>query len=380
MTINLKLFAIATITASTFANAATNTVDARGAGMGGVGVVSGSYLTAPFYNPALTAIYRRNDDAGMIIPALGLNYNDEYQMLDKIDNVVNLMNNGGSPEDVDSALNGLEGTDAKIDIGAAVAFGIPNRLLAATIYGQAYTENFAAPDIDTTGSNTAERVTRSGVKTMSVGIAEVGVSLAKYQTLFGQHFSFGISPKIQRVYTFTSVNTLNEFQLENIKESSLGETAFNLDAGALWFHGPMRVGFSAKNLMAREIQTASGTINVGGRDIHYGDIYKMNPVYTVGAGFVADYFQFSVDYDLNKAEKFSSFDDDTQALRAGLEVDLVRQIQLRAGYIRNMARDTEDTVTAGIGLSPLNLFDIHVAASYTSKNAMGAYLNLAASY
>ncbi|GAL32412.1 TraF-related protein [Vibrio maritimus] len=58
-------------------------------------------------------------------------------------------------------------------------------------------------------------------------------------------------------------------------------------------------------------------------------------------------------------------------LRAGIEVDLVRQIQLRGGYHKNLARDSEGTLTAGIGLSPLNLFEISLAASYTSPQAMG---------
>lgn len=51
-------------------------VEARGDAMGGVGVVSGNFLTGPFYNPALVAIYRRNDDVGMILPSIGLSYND----------------------------------------------------------------------------------------------------------------------------------------------------------------------------------------------------------------------------------------------------------------------------------------------------------------
>lgn len=49
--------------------------------MGGVGVVSANYLTAPFYNPALVAIYRRNDDAGMILPSVGFTYNDPDKLV-----------------------------------------------------------------------------------------------------------------------------------------------------------------------------------------------------------------------------------------------------------------------------------------------------------
>ena len=66
-------------------------IEARGDAMGGVGVVSANYLTAPFYNPALVAIYRRNDDAGMILPSFGITYNDPDQLVDGIDSISSLM-------------------------------------------------------------------------------------------------------------------------------------------------------------------------------------------------------------------------------------------------------------------------------------------------
>ncbi|MCY9853790.1 conjugal transfer protein TraF [Vibrio mediterranei] len=372
MKTQLKTLAALIITTSMSAGASTLAIDARGDAMGGTGVVSASYLTAPFYNPALVAIYRRNDDAGMLLPSLGLNYNDEDKMLDKVDNVVN------NPSA--AALNELNGTQAKVDFGGAVAFGLPNRFIAANIFGKAYVENVATPDIDQTGSNDAEKAARSAVKTASVAVTEIGISLAKYQTLFGQHFSFGVSPKIQRTYTYASVSSLNDFNLNNIRENSQGDTAFNIDAGALWFHGPFRVGFSAKNMLSRNIETANGSKNIGGKDIHYGYEYQLSPLYTVGAGVLADYFQFSVDYDLNTEKKFTQFDDDVRMLRAGVEIDLARQIQLRGGYMKNMARDSDGTITAGIGLRPLNIIEMDIAASYTSPKAMGASINFIATY
>lgn len=372
MKTKIKLLSLVMLSVSGSVVASTLATDARGDAMGGTGVVSASYLTAPFYNPALTAIYRRNDDAGMLIPSLGVSYNDEDKMLDKIENVMN------SPSE--AGLNELNGTQAKVDFGGSVAFGIPNRLIAANIFGKAYVENVATPDIDTTGSDPVDKAQRSAVKTASVAVTEVGVSLAKYQTLFGQHFSFGVSPKLQRIYTYTSVSSLNDFSLNNIRENALGETAFNLDAGALWFHGPFRVGFSAKNMLSRNIQTDSGVVNVGGRTIEYGYEYQLQPLYTVGGGFVADYFQLSVDYDINTEKKFTQFDDDVRMLRAGVEIDLARQIQLRGGYMKNMARDSEGTITAGIGLSPLNIVELAIAASYTSPQAMGASINFLATY
>ena len=157
---------------------------------------------------------------------------------------------------------------------------------------------------------------------------------------------------------------------------------FNLDAGALWFFGPYRLGISAKNLIGRDVKTKAFTFTQGGNNYNINSYeYSMRPLYTVGAGYVADYFSFSVDYDLNEEKRFSTFDDNTQMIRAGFEIDVLRQLALRGGYMKNLARsDDEGTITAGIGLSPLNLIEVDIAAQYTNEDAMGASINFLATY
>ncbi|WP_116871516.1 conjugal transfer protein TraF [Vibrio splendidus] len=377
-----KLLAASIAFASLPISAANYAIEARGDAMGGVGVVSANFLTAPFYNPALVAIYRRNDDMGMITPSFGGNYNDPNDMKSNIDSVIDASNTA----DLDAALNKLDGNQANVELGGVVAFALPNQFVAANLFAKAYTESFATPDVYTTGSDT-DKVELSTVEAASIGVAEVGLSLAKYQTFMGQHISFGITPKIQRIYTYNYIASVNDYDLSDVRENSNGETAFNMDAGALWFFGPFRVGVAATNLFSRDIETkdttrtltsstSGATHQVGGK---YA--YQLEPVYTVGAGIVSDYFSLSVDYDLNETEKFTSFEDNEQMIRVGTEVDLLRQMQLRAGYYKNLAySDSEGTITAGIGLSPLNLFQLDLSANYTNENAMGASINFLASY
>ncbi|CAH6782643.1 TraF-related protein [Vibrio chagasii] len=377
-----KLLAASIAFASLPISAANYAIEARGDAMGGVGVVSANFLTAPFYNPALVAIYRRNDDMGMITPSFGGNYNDPNDMKSNIDSVIDASNTA----DLDAALNKLDGNQANVELGGVVAFALPNQFVAANLFAKAYTESFATPDVYTTGSDT-DKVELSTVEAVSIGVAEVGLSLAKYQTFMGQHISFGITPKIQRIYTYNYIASVNDYDLSDVRENSNGETAFNMDAGALWFFGPFRVGVAATNLFSRDIETkdttrtltsstSGATHQVGGK---YA--YQLEPVYTVGAGIVSDYFSLSVDYDLNETEKFTSFEDNEQMIRVGTEVDLLRQMQLRAGYYKNLAySDSEGTITAGIGLSPLNLFQLDLSANYTNENAMGASINFLASY
>ncbi|MBE3668385.1 conjugal transfer protein TraF [Vibrio navarrensis] len=366
---------IAALCSSSVANAANYAIEARSDAMGGVGTVSATYLTAPFFNPALTAVYRRNDDAGMIIPSFGISYNDPDKLVDQIEELGDLIA-VGNPSAIAAALNDIDGDQLDFEIGGVVAFGIPNKFLSATIYGKAYTESFVTPTIAP-----GPDPDNSYVQAVTVAVTEVGVSLGKYQTFLNQHMAFGVTPKLQRVYTYSYAATFSGYDSGDLRENETAETMFNLDAGALWFYGPFRIGVAAKNLVGRDIKTKEYTFGGTSPDTTITSYeYSMRPLYTVGAGIVSDYFTLSVDYDLNEEKKFSAFDDNTQMLRAGIEVDLLRQLQLRGGYMKNMARDTDDTITAGIGISPLNLFELDISARYTNENAMGASINFLATY
>ncbi|EKO3816722.1 conjugal transfer protein TraF [Vibrio harveyi] len=365
-----------TMTAALFsgaASAATYAIEARSDAMGGVGTVSASYLTAPFFNPALTAIYRRNDDAGMIVPSFGINYNDQNGLIDEIERIGKLTD----PAEIAKGLNGINGQKMDFDIGGVVAVGIPNKFLSATAYGKLYTESFVQPEV-----NDVTDIDKNYVRGVSIGVAEAGISLAKYANFMNQHLSFGITPKLQRIYTYSYATSFASFDTKDLRENETAETMFNLDAGALWFFGPYRLGISAKNLIGRDVKTKAFTFTQGGNNYNINSYeYSMRPLYTVGVGYVADYFSFSVDYDLNEEKKFSTFDDNTQMIRAGFEIDVLRQLALRGGYMKNLARsDDEGTITAGIGLSPLNLIEVDIAAQYTNEDAMGASINFLATY
>ncbi|MDA0128670.1 conjugal transfer protein TraF [Vibrio sp. MarTm2] len=399
----IKLLPLSLALASTTAWSANYAIEARGDAMGGVGVVSANFLTAPFYNPALTAIYRRNDDIGMITPSFGLSYSDEHNMVSDLDKAAGLIGEiaGGDTTNIDQVgptLDALTGDIAKLEIGGVVAFAIPNRFIAANVFGKAYAESFAQTDIwngaasaiPQAGINDAINAELSAVNAVSVGVTEVGISLAKYQTFLGQHIAFGVSPKLQRIYTYVYTANLDDYDITKVRENGTGETMFNMDAGFVWFRGPIRVGITASNLMKRDIETdtiAGRTItsSIDGTQtrtfapVSYS--YQIRPLFTVGAGIVADYATLTVDYDLNEEERYTNFDDNTQMLRVGGEIDILRQLKLRAGWKRNLAYENlDDTITAGIGLSPLNLFQLDIGASYTNENSMGAYINFLTSY
>lgn len=366
----------ALVLSSSAAVAGSYGVEARGSAMGGTGVVAATYLTAPFYNPALTAIYRRNDDAGMLLPSVGLVYNDEDKLVDNIDALSQAIDSA-DPTAAQTAFDDMRGSEAKLEFGGAVAFGIPNPYLAMNIFGKSYVEAFVAPNLATGGANTLEDAQNSYFEVASVAVTEAGISIAKYQTVLGQHMSFGISPKLQRVYSYAYAAKAQDFSIYDILENDNAETTFNIDAGAMWFYGPLRIGVSGSNLISRDIESETVTSTDGPKTF----TYKIQPQYTVGAGLVFDYFTISADYDLTEDTRFDDFEDNTQWLRAGFELDIMRQLQIRGGYKHNMAYDDrEDTITAGIGISPLGLFEMDVTVSYTNPDAMGGYINFLTTY
>ncbi|MCE0495811.1 conjugal transfer protein TraF [Vibrio salinus] len=378
---NIKLLTVSALSffSVSFAYAGSYSVEARGDAMGGVGVVSGTYLTAPFYNPALVAIYRRNDDAGMILPSIGLNYDDQDKLMDSVDNIsdiIKAVEGGDTSQESNLAaeLDAMDGSQAKVEVGLAAAIGIPNQYLSMTLFGKVYAETFVTPDV-ANDADTLTRAQNTTIDAVSVAVSEAGVNVGKYMNFLGQHMAIGISPKVQRIYTYVYQASVNNFDLTDVDENDNYVNHFNIDAGLLWFYGPVRVGISGRNLIAKDIQTNT----FGSSSQSYQ--YKLEPQYTLGVGLVADYATISVDYDLNELERYVAFNDNTQMLRVGGEIDIMRQLKLRAGYMKNLAySNSEDTVTAGIGLSPLGLFEIDIAGSYTNEDAMGAYVNFLATY
>ncbi|MCL9779832.1 conjugal transfer protein TraF [Vibrio sp. S4M6] len=397
-----KFIKICTLSAGVYAcsaYSAGDAIEARGDSMGGVGVVSANFLTAPFYNPAITAIYRRNDDAGMILPSAGLIYNDEFNMVDELKTAADLIKEakGGDYSNISqlqTTLNALTGDNAKAELGGVVAFAIPNQYIALNVFGNAYAETFAEADIyngantGNSDTNTAVNAELSAVNAVSVAVTEVGISLAKYQTFLGQHLSFGVTPKIQRIYTYVYSANIESYDIKDVAKNSNGDTMFNMDAGMLWFRGPLRFGVAAMNLVSRDIatetitQTLTSSIDgTQSRTLNLSYSYEMRPLYTVGLGLVGDFASISVDYDLNEQERFTNFSDNTQMLRVGGELDIMRQLKLRAGYNKNLAySNADDTYTAGLGIDFLNIVEFDLGVTYTNENAMGAFVNFLATY
>ncbi|ENY6169950.1 conjugal transfer protein TraF [Vibrio fluvialis] len=363
------------------AYAANGVADARGNAMGNTGVTTSDYLLAPFYNPALTAVYRDRDSVGLLVPALGANVRDSDESLSTIDDLQSSIDQfeaagvGAATQENINQLNGYldDLADDKpfaVSGGAGIAVALPMNAVSLNFFARGYAEILADSTIAANTGNTASdvetRYQNSYVNMLAFGYSEYGVAVAKLFTLQGQQIAIGITPKIQELRTYKEVVTVQDFDLSDYDQSKTSKNAFNLDIGAVWLKDNFRAGIAAKDLISQEIKTYDNQSS-----------YTLDPQVTVSGGYVTDFLALAIDWDLTKQKRFKGVDDDTQFLRFGVEGNAWGWAQLRAGYEIDLESTLDNSITAGLGISPGDLVSVDLAANYAGNYQYGLSANLA---
>ncbi|EKO3370259.1 conjugal transfer protein TraF [Vibrio fluvialis] len=363
------------------AYAANGVADARGNAMGNTGVTTSDYLLAPFYNPALTAVYRDRDSVGLLVPALGANVRDSDESLSTIDDLQSSIDQfeaagvGAATQENINQLNGYldDLADDKpfaVSGGAGIAVALPMNAVSLNFFARGYAEILADSSIAANTGNTASdvetRYQNSYVNMLAFGYSEYGVAVAKLFTLQGQQIAIGITPKIQELRTYKEVVTVQDFDLSDYDQSKTSKNAFNLDIGAVWLKDNFRAGIAVKDLISQEIKTYDDQSS-----------YTLDPQATVSGGYVTDFLALAIDWDLTKQKRFKGVDDDTQFLRFGVEGNAWGWAQLRAGYEIDLESTLDNSITAGLGISPGDLVSVDLAANYAGNYQYGLSANLA---
>ncbi|WP_025562701.1 conjugal transfer protein TraF [Psychromonas sp. SP041] len=346
-------------------SAANKVADARGNAMGNTGVASADYLTAPFYNPALTASYKDEDDFGIFL-GLEVSVNDQNDAISVIDDLQYHIDDNNQSA-INQSLNELDGAEpVRVNAGIDLAIALPTDIVASNLFVHSYAEIVATTDI------TNNDYQNSTVDLVAFGYIELGLALAKQFQISGEHFSFGITPKYQQMTTYAQVATVEDFDVDDYDESETTKSAFNVDLGAVWYKEDFRVALAVKDLIAQEIDVSDNQGNINGT-------YNLDTQVTVGVAYDTDYFVAAIDADLTKQTRFENIDtnDDTQFIRFGIEGNAWGWAQLRAGYEIDLEETLDNSITAGIGISPFDVVSVDIAGSYAGENQVGVSANLA---
>ncbi|EJL7000623.1 conjugal transfer protein TraF [Vibrio cholerae] len=356
-------------------------MDARGAGMGNTGISTADYLLAPYYNPALTAVYRKNDSFGILLPSIGLRAEDKDESLKTIDDLQDSIEQferagvgAATQENVDQLNRYLDQlADDKplaVTAGIGIAVALPLDSVSLNFFTRGYAEVIAKANVAAKSGNSANEVkTRyesSDVDLTAFGYTEVGLAVGKQVVLGGQTVALGVTPKVQQLRTYQDNASVKSFDLDDYDKSEVKDNAFNLDMGAVWLIDQYRVGIVAKDLFAKDIQTQNRN-----------NTYKLDTQIAVSGSYVSDFFIAAVDLDLTKQRRFNGDNDDTQFMRFGVEGNVWGWAQLRAGYEVDLQNSLDNSVSVGLGVSPWDVVSFDLAGSYAGDNQFGLSANLA---
>ncbi|ABQ19104.1 hypothetical protein VC0395_0674 [Vibrio cholerae O395] len=356
-------------------------MDARGAGMGNTGVSTADYLLAPYYNPALTAVYRKNDSFGILLPSIGLRAEDKDESLKTIDDLQDSIEQferagvgAATQENVDQLNRYLDQlADDKplaVTAGIGIAVALPLDAVSLNFFTRGYAEVIAKANVAAKSGNSVNEVkTRyesSDVDLTAFGYTEVGLAVGKQVVLGGQTVALGVTPKVQQLRTYQDNASVKSFDLDDYDKSEVKDNAFNLDMGAVWLIDQYRVGIVAKDLFAKDIQTQNRN-----------NTYKLDTQIAVSGSYVSDFFIAAVDLDLTKQRRFNGDNDDTQFMRFGVEGNAWGWAQLRAGYEVDLQNSLDNSVSVGLGVSPWDVVSLDLAGSYAGDNQFGLSANLA---
>lgn len=357
------IIATATLTAlsSTALAAPFAVYDARSAGMGGTGVASAHISSAPFYNPAMLAAQREEEDFALLLGA-GVAAQDNNKLLDDLEAFDTAYTNNDATA-AQTAINSASGKQLSVLGAGYLALGVAGETWSFAGSSNAYLQaNIGVTE--NLGNVLNSELTFTGVE-----VTELGFSLARK---FG-NLSIGITPKTQEVTSYdASTDIGNNSDLGDIIDvaTSTGQTdhgsTMNLDIGAVYkLTENWKVGAVMRNALSEDYTTT------------LSKKVTLDPQTRVGLGYTGDIVTFAVDYDLTKNDPIVTGGEETQYLNAGVELDILDFFQLRAGMSSNTANSAADDIySLGVGFTIVAVqLDI---AAVGNDNSVSAFVQVGA--
>lgn len=203
----------------------------------------------------------------------------------------------------------------------------------------------------------------STVHMVGAVIGDVGLTISRVFNIANKDIAIGVTPKLQAVTIFDYVFELDgkdengnevEFDEDAFSDNTVDYTEFNMDIGAAHKFGvdsQWQAGLVIKNLLSKDFESANGAT------------VSISPMVRAGISHKTNWTKVAFDLDITENDPIA-FEDATQYAAIGAEFNILRLLQLRAGYRANLAATDQDVVTAGIGFSPFAIrMDLGVMAN-----------------
>jgi len=427
---SLKLYKIGATAALLISNSVAlalpfSSFDTRSMAMGGAGVAVGGADAAPLFNPALLSVTKEEDHFAIILPTIGVRVSDPDKLRDSIDNFdsgnyinnlqtainqlnTDINNNNAAAittdsQNVSTNLNKMNAQLATLsnkpitaEAGLATVVAMPSKKLGAAFYATgtltagglfSYTDGstLSALAVDagncssvnpastacTNLKNFNTNTLTSGIHFKGVQLVEAGFALSHEFKIYDHGVSFGITPKIVKSQLFDTVVNINDSNKSNISiaDNKAEYTFANFDLGAAKnYDNGWRTGFVIKNVIPQTLDFKKAP-TPGATPVATGETLKLMPQARIGVSHANSWSTVALDVDLTRNDP-AGFENQTQYIALGGELNAWDWAQLRAGYRVDMVDGARSVASVGLGISPFGVHaDIAVAGNATDIGA-----------
>jgi hypothetical protein len=364
-------------------------------------------FTSSLSNPALLTKFRNDNDVFFSLN-IGLMASDKYNVIDTAENIRDNLDiladdiNGmslqiiQSPEQVKSYNNDLnqqvdnivadfksiDGKIVKIRNGVNLQIIIPNQLFSFGLFTNQYGRIGGIMDYNENDENILDDAILSGdldledleSATTAIGysIAEAGF-MAGYSALKHDNYDLSIGAKLkyQRIDLYYNRVPISEFDDDDFEitddENITNKSGTNIDLG-------LYINWGAK----RQWHAALVTNNLIKKTVHHAEpnlTFTLKSSTSFGLSYQNSWVSLATDIDLTDREQFATIAPSKYA-GVGAEFRFYEHIQFRVGYRTDLNDVDDDIYTAGIGISPWEVFAVDIAAFTGDSDTIGAALQL----
>ena len=386
----MKLNKIAMTVAMVSMAGVAQSFDAKTMAQGGAGVAFGDY-TQHILNPAHLTTYDEDDDLGVNL-GFGVLLQDKDDLVDTADKAADAVNalddlTGDYQAKAQLALDSLERLTNKhlmVEVGGNGFVAIPNSVAPASLFvngslkmasgfgeisasdralikkaiANGVADAIKVDDLDT-------KVDASAVMTLDVGVA----AAQKIDTPLPGEVSVGGAVKYQQVTLIDYSEAVAKFDGDKLLDTEASDSNLNIDLGATYQHNDMlSLGLTAKNLISK---TYASKVS--------GSTFKVEPEVTAGAAVSYGVVSLLGDLQLTSTGGYGAVQENRFA-NIGATMDFWEHARLSVGYRTDLEDNAVDVVTAGLGVSPWDLFGLTAAVMVGEDNAFGGALQFSAKF